>query len=95
MNLSERLQRQIDEINAQTLKTGAKIAKTVGKKLVNVGKSAIKRNAGTAEAAIVAGVTAPLGQKLYDRIEKSRKMKKKSREQVEKTVKNQIATRDQ
>ena len=95
MNLSERLQRQIDEISAQTIKTGVKVAKTLGKKLAKVGKSAIKRNAGTAEAAIVAGVTAPIGQKIYDKLEKSRRMKKKSREQVEKTVKNQIATREQ
>lgn len=98
MKLSEKLDYYINELNPQLIKAGAKTAgrvlKSAGKTIRKVGSSALKRNAGTAEAAVVAGITAPVGQKIYDRIEKKSRLNKKKKEQLEKTVHNQIANRD-
>lgn len=116
MNLSERIQKQINEINPATLKaigkgaikgakavgkfaktagkSAGKFAKTAGKKVGKVAGDAVKRNAVSAEAAITAGIAAPIGQKIYDNIAKKSRMRKKAKEQVQKTVRNQIATRE-
>ena len=89
MNLSERIQKQINEINPATLKAlgkgaikGAKavgkFAKAAGKKVGKVAGDAVKRNAVSAEAAITAGIAAPIGQKIYDNIAKKSRMRKKA-----------------
>jgi len=81
---SVRLLSRVDEINAKTFaKFGTKVwnaGKSVGKSLYHGGKEALKRAGVTAQNAIVAGASAPIGANIALKYNDPNRSKKKNKE---------------